>query len=485
MIAATPARLNSRLILVTLVCTLLPVMVTLDATIVNVAQRTLIDVFSSTQAVVAWSVTGYTLALAGVIPLTGWAAGKFGTKQLALGSVAVFSWASLLCAQAPNVLVLVAFRVLQGVGGGALMPLQLIILARAAGAQRFGRVLSFSMLPILLAPICGPILGGWLIDSFGWQSIFLINVPIGLCTLVIAGLILPDDAPAPVKSLDVVGMALLSPGLVLLLYGMSLLPAHGTIADRHVWAPAAIGLILIGAFIVHAVRRGDRALLDMRLLRYREVAAANATRSLFALAFFGCCLLFPAYFQQVLSKTPFESGLLLIPQTLAAAAVMPIVGRLMERRGPRDVVLVGTTLAVLGMGVFVYGISRRDVDLSVLLTGLATFGVGSGCMMTPVSWTAVRALDRSQVAHGSTLFNVNHNVAASVGAALMSVLLTSRFTGSAGITSDPFQHGGDGAGAYAQVFLIAMVLLAAIAVPASFLPKSAAPPRRSFRSARR
>ncbi|MDT5147699.1 MAG: hypothetical protein QOC58_2344, partial [Mycobacterium sp.] len=102
MIAATPARLNSRLILVTLVCTLLPVMVTLDATIVNVAQRTLIDVFSSTQAVVAWSVTGYTLALAGVIPLTGWAAGKFGTKQLALGSVAVFSWASLLCAQAPN-----------------------------------------------------------------------------------------------------------------------------------------------------------------------------------------------------------------------------------------------------------------------------------------------------------------------------------------------------------------------------------------------
>jgi EmrB/QacA subfamily drug resistance transporter len=189
--------------------------------------------------------------------------------------VAVFSWTSLLCAQAPNVLVLVAFRVLQGVGGGALMPLQLIILARAAGAQRFGRVLSFSMLPILLAPICGPILGGWLIDSFGWQSIFLINVPIGLCTLVIAGLILPDDAPAPVKSLDVVGMALLSPGLVLLLYGMSLLPAHGTIADRHVWAPAAIGLILIGAFIVHAVRRGDRALLDMRLLRYREVAAAE------------------------------------------------------------------------------------------------------------------------------------------------------------------------------------------------------------------
>jgi MFS transporter, DHA2 family, multidrug resistance protein len=478
MIAATPARLDSRLVMITLACTLLPLLVTLDATVVNVAQRTLVDTFSSTQAVVAWSVTGYTLALAAVIPVTGWAAGKFGTKPLALGSVAVFCWASLLCAQAPNVSVLVAFRVLQGIGGGALMPLQLIILARAAGAQRFGRVLSFSMVPILLAPICGPILGGWLIDSFGWQSIFLINVPIGLCILVSAGLLLPEDVPAPVKSLDVVGMALLSPGLVLLLYGMSLWPAHRTLADRHVLAPVAIGSVLIGTFVVHAVRRGDRALLDVRLLRYREIAAANATRSLFALAFFGCCLLLPAYFQQVLSKTPFESGVLLIPQTLAAAAVMPIVGRLMERRGPRDVVLVGTTLAVLGMGMFVYGISRRDVDLSVLLVGLATFGVGSGCMMTPVSWTAVHALDRSQVAHGSTLFNVNHNVAASAGAALMSVLLTSRFAGSAGFTPDSGLQAADGARAYAQVFLVATVLLAAIAVPASFLPRGIAPSTR-------
>ncbi len=465
-----PAKLDSRLLMITVACTLLPVMVTLDATVVNVAQRTLIVGFSSTQAVVAWTVTGYTLALAAVIPLTGWAANRLGTKQLALGSVLVFTWASLLCAQAPNIAVLIAFRAFQGLGGGLLMPLQLIILARAAGPQRLGRVLTISMVPILMAPICGPVLGGWLIDSFGWQWVFLINIPIGLLTLVFAGFVLPDDRSLLPECLDVIGMLVLSPGLVLFLYGVSRLPERGRIVDPHVWIPAAIGLILIGTFVIHALRWADRALIDLRLLKDREVAAANAIRFLFVVTFFGSCLLFPAYFQQVLAKTAFQSGLLLLPQTLGAAAVMPIVGRLMEKRGPRGVVLIGTTLTVIGMGVFVYGIGHDHKDLPVLLTGLAVFGVGSGCLMTPVSWAAVHTLNSNEVTHGSTLFNVNHNMAASIGAALMSVLLTSRLNGSS------IEHVANGVSrSYAGVFAVGLLLVAATAIPASFLPKRGAP----------
>jgi MFS transporter, DHA2 family, multidrug resistance protein len=208
----------------------------------------------------------------------------------------------------------------------------------------------------------------------------------------------------------------------------------------------------------------------LRLLKNREVAAANAIRFLFAVTFFGCCLLFPAYFQQVLGKTPFQAGLLLIPQTVAAAAVMPIVGRLMEKRGPRAVVLIGATLIGIGMGVFVYEISRRHVELPVLLAGLAMFGVGSGCLMTPVSWAAVHTLNSSEVAHGSTLFNVNHNTAASVGAALMSVILTSRLNVTA------IEHvANDLSHAYAAVFIVAIILIAATAIPAWFLPKRPAP----------
>lgn len=497
------ATLNLRLLMITAACTLLPVMVTLDATVVNVAQRTLIDGFSSTQVVVAWTVTGYTLALAAVIPLTGWAAGRLGTKRLVLGSVLLFTGGSLLCALAPNIGLLVAFRAFQGLGGGMLMPLQLIILARAAGPERLSRVLTISMIPILMAPICGPIFGGWLIDSFGWQSIFLINIPIGVLTSVFAGLVLREDDALVTESLDVIGLVLLSPGLVLVLYGVSRLSEHGAIADPRVWVPTVVGPILIGVFVFHALRRADRALIDLRLLRNRDVAAANAIRFLFAAAFFGCCLLLPAYLQQVLGKTPFQAGLFLIPQTLSAAAVMPIVGRLMERWGPRRVVLIGTTSTVMGMSVVVCDICRHHVDPTVLLVGLAIFGAGSGCMMTPVSWAAVHTLNPREVAHGSTLFNVNHNIAASVGAALMSVILTSRLNGSASLAAaaradsirdeaarrglppdpsrlpaqvlDPHFPGhvaNDLSHAYAGVFIIAMILLAATALPASFLPKA-------------
>ncbi|SON60577.1 Multidrug export protein EmrB [Mycobacterium simulans] len=497
-----PATLDSRLLMITAVCTLLPVMVTLDATVVNVAQRTFIDRFSSTQAVVAWTVTAFTLALAAVIPFTGWAANRLGTKRLVLGSVLLFSIGSLLCALASNIVLLVAFRGLQGLGGGMLLPLQLIILARAAGPQLLGRVLTIGMVPVLLAPICGPILGGWLIDAFGWQWIFLINIPIGLLTLVLAVIVLPRDVPVPAEPLDMLGMVLLSPGLVLLFYGMSLLPNRAAIADSYIWVPAATGLLLIVAFVVHALRRADHPLIDLRLLNNREVAAANAIRFLFAASFFGCCLLFPGYFQQVLSKTPLESGLLLIPQTLGAAAVVPIVGRLLEQHGARGIVLTGTTLTVMGMGVFVYGTSRDHVDLSVLLTGLAMFGVGSACMMTPVSWAAVRTLKPSEVAHGSTLLTVNHNTAASIGAALMSVILTARFNGNAdiaaanraawirdeaarmGLPADlsrlpsqvlapdfPARLANDLSRAYAGVFAVATILLAATAIPGVLLPK--------------
>ena len=175
-------RFDSRLIMVITVYTLAPVMVGLDTAIVKVAQRTFINDFASTQAVVAWTMSAYSLPLAAVIPLTGWAANRFGTKRLALGSVLLFTLGSLLCAMARNIGLLIAFRAVQGVGGGILMPLTFTILSHEAGPARLGRALAIGGIPMFFAPTCGPILGGWLIDSFGWQSIFLINVPIGLLT---------------------------------------------------------------------------------------------------------------------------------------------------------------------------------------------------------------------------------------------------------------------------------------------------------------
>jgi len=181
-----PDNLDARLLRIAGVCVLASVMAILDATVVSVAQRTFIAQFETTQAVVAWTMTGYTLALATVIPLTGWAADRFGTKRLFMGSVLFFTLGSLLCAMAPTITLLVAFRVVQGLGGGMLMPLTFTILTREAGPKRLGRLMAVLGIPMLLGPIGGPILGGWLIDTYAWEWIFLINLPIGLLALVLA-----------------------------------------------------------------------------------------------------------------------------------------------------------------------------------------------------------------------------------------------------------------------------------------------------------
>src|SRR5690242_9823600 len=237
----------------------------LDITVVSVALQTFQREFQATAAQVAWTMTGYTLALAAVIPLTGWAADRFGTKRLYLLAVVLFTAGSALCASASSLEMLVGFRVLQGLGGGMLMPLGMTILTRAAGPERVGRVMAVLGIPMLLGPIFGPILGGWLIDAASWHWIFLINVPIGVVAVIYAALVLPRDDVEPSESFDFLGMVLLSPGLALFLYGISTIPETGTFFATKVLTPVVVGAALIVAFVPWALdRRNIHPLIDLR-----------------------------------------------------------------------------------------------------------------------------------------------------------------------------------------------------------------------------
>ena len=497
-----PDTLDVGLLRIAGVCILASVMAILDTTVVSVAQRTFIAEFGSTQAIVAWTMTGYTLALATVIPLAGWAADRFGTKRLFMGSVLWFTLGSLLCAMASNITALIAFRVIQGLGGGMLMPLTFIILTREAGPRRLGRLMAVLGIPMLLGPMCGPVLGGWLIDAYSWQWIFRINLPLGVIVLILAAVVFPKDRPTPSETFDFTGMALLSPGLATLLFGISSVPRHGTFADDHVWIPAAVGLSLIAAFVVHALNRAQHPLIDLRLFTNRVVTLANLSMFLFAVGFFGVALLYPSYFQQLLHQTPLQSGLHLIPQGLGAMATMPLAGTLMDKRGPRNILLVGIALVSIGLTVFAYGAWKQAGYLPILLVGLVITGMGLGCTMTPLSGAAVQTLAPHQVARGSTLISVNHHVAGSVGTALMSVILTNQFNRSESIatantlgilrgkadrhgtpihSSVPPPHAlsadftsrlmHDLAHAYTLVIVVAIVLVALTLVPTAFLPK--------------
>jgi EmrB/QacA subfamily drug resistance transporter len=435
------------------------IMSILDVTVVNVALRTLGDDFHTTLTTIQWVATGYTLALATVIPLTGWAADRFGTKRLYMTSIALFLGGSLLSATAWSAESLIAFRVIQGLGGGMLMPAGMTILTRTAGPQRVGRVMGIIGIPMLMGPILGPIIGGFLVDNASWRWIFLINLPIAVVALVMASRVLPRDVPQPAHRLDWLGLATLSPGLALIIYGLAESNSAGGFGHAQVLVPALIGLAAVTYFVLHARRRPDHALIDPRLFRNRTYSASIVTQSLSAVALFGGMLLMPLYLQIVRGEDAMTTGLLLAPQGLGAMITMPIAGRLTDRIGTGRIVpfgLVGVLLAFIGL-------TQLGPDTSYWVVGANLFvlGLGMGATMMPTFSGAIQTLRRSAIARATTTLNINQQVSASLGTSVLSVLLASRLDSARTPTA--------AADAFGTTFVVAVGLVTVALVVATLL----------------
>jgi EmrB/QacA subfamily drug resistance transporter len=485
------------------------IMSILDITVVNVALPTFQAEFSTpgnelAYSHVAWTVTAYTLALATVIPMTGWAADRFGTKRTYMIAIFLFTAGSALCATAWSINVLIGFRVLQGLGGGMLMPLGMTIMTRAAGPHRMGRLMAIMGVPMLLGPIMGPILGGWLIQTASWHWIFLINVPLGAIALVYAWRVLERDNPQPSESFDFLGMALMSPGLALFLFGVSSLPAEdGDFSAPRVWLSMLVGVLLILAFVWHSFRP-EHPLLDLRLFRDRNLAVSVITMFMFAAAFFGGLLLVPTYFQQVRGESTLQAGLLVAPQGLGAMVTMPLAGRLMDRMPVGRIVPFGMALIIVGMLGFTQ--LEADTPYGYIIACLVVMGLGMGGTMMPLFTSALRTLKSHEVARGSTLLNITQQIASSVGVAMTSVLLTNHLKASTvipgtdqipgfpdglteaqaaimsntqpaifdklGLPVDVVERGlAAAADAFAQTYWVTWVLVVLTLVPVFFLPR--------------
>ncbi|OUZ09107.1 MFS transporter [Aeromicrobium sp. PE09-221] len=486
-----PDKIDAAVLKVAGVVVLGAIMSILDITVVNVALPTFQTDFGTVDhplaySTVAWTVTAYTLALATVIPLTGWAADRFGTKRLYMIAIALFTIGSVLCAMAWSIEALIAFRVVQGLGGGMLMPLGMTIMTRAAGPQRMGRLMAILGVPMLLGPILGPILGGWLIDVASWHWVFLINLPIGLIAMIYAWRVLDADRAEPSESFDVVGMLMMSPGLALFLFGISSIPEEGTIAAPKVWITMLIGAALVIGFVFYSFKP-QHPLLDLRLFGNRNLTVSIITMFLFGAAFFGGLLLVPTYFQQVRGESVLMAGLLVAPQGIGAMLTMPIAGALADRFPVGRIVPVGLVLILIGM----FGLTQIEADTSYtfLIGTLFVMGLGMGATMMPIMTSALRTLTHHEVARGSTLLNITQQIASSVGVAVMSVLLTNGLKSSdlAGPAiasqADPSlvdRIGGpaavaeglsDAAEAFAHTYWVALAMVAVTVVSALFLPK--------------
>ena len=433
--------LDRRVWLVATVVVLGAVMSILDTTVVNVAINTLAREFATPLTTIQWVATGYTLALATVIPLTGWGAERFGTKRLYMTSIILFVLGSVLSGLAWSSGSLIAFRVLQGFGGGMIMPAGMTILTRAAGPHRVGRVMAVIGVPMMLGPIFGPVLGGWLVDSASWRWIFFINVPIGAIALFASARILEKDVSQPGHKLDTLGLLLLSPSLAAIIFGLAKSGEKGGFNHAVVLVPVALGAIGFALWVRHSLKDPDEALIDLRLFKNKTFAASIGVSALMIIAVFGGMLLVPLYFQAVRGETALQTGLLLIPQGIGAMIAMPIAGRLVDTTGTGRIVPVGLFIVALSF----LGLTQLGGDTSyVWISGLLLIqGLGMGSSMMPTFSGAMQTLRRRSIPRASTTLNINQQVAASIGTAVLSVLLATAIT-------DKLGGGGGGIGGAAS-----------------------------------
>jgi EmrB/QacA subfamily drug resistance transporter len=478
---ADDTHISRALLMVATVVILGAIMSILDTTVVNVAINTLAARFHTTLPTIQWVATGYTLALATVIPLSGWIADRFGTKRLYMGSIAMFVLGSCLSGLAWSSATIILFRVLQGLGGGMIMPAGMTILTRAAGPQRIGRVMAIMGVPMLLGPILGPILGGWLVADVSWRWIFFINLPIGIVALILALRILPKDVAEHSQRLDIVDLLLVSPGLALVIYGLAESSSSGGFGSGKVLVPLLVGIMLLVAFVRHALRTRD-PLIDLRLFKHRTFATSSVSLLLMVISVFGAFLLLPLYFQAVRGESPLMAGVLLAPQGLGSMITMPIAGQLSDKMGSGKIVPFGL-LGVLAAVIWLTQIGPHTSWVAVCVD-LFVFGLGMGFAMMPIFTGAMQSVTGAAAARASTSLNIIQQTGASIGTAVLSVLLYAELRdqlghgshGTIGASAVPpsvrAHLAGPMATAFGHTFVWACVLLGIALIGSLTLPKA-------------
>ncbi len=406
-------------------------MAVLDNTIVNVALPRMQSAFHTDWQSVVWVASAYFLSSAAVIPVTGYLGDRLGSKRVWMASLAFFTASSALCALASSVGWLIAFRVVQGIGAGALFPLALAIAYREFPPAERGPAAAVVGVPLLLAPTFGPTIGGYLTTTFDWQAIFLVNVPLGVIALVLAARVLRADAPeiaAQGRDFDVVGLALAMAGTVALVYAIDRAGTRGW-TDSIVTALGASGLLLLAGFTVFELRSRD-PVMDVHLFRSGTFTISNVISWVVGAVGLGSLFLIPLYFENVLGRTPLDTGVLLIPMGVAAAIGIGIAGRLYNRVGPRLLTMAG--VAMLAIGSIGFTAAGPQTDAWSLTPWLLLRGAGFGIAGIPIQNLALSAVSNVAMARASSLFNVTRQIWSAVGVAGLSSYLTNRAGSRAG-----------------------------------------------------
>ncbi|WP_321790059.1 DHA2 family efflux MFS transporter permease subunit [Paraburkholderia sp. J94] len=427
----------------------------LDATIVNVSMSKLAVELNSSFSTIQWVTSGYLLALTLVLPLNGWLVDRIGAKALYLWCFSAFTLCSALCGIAWSAPSLIGFRVLQGISGGLLAPMTQMMIARAAG-KHMARVAGYMALPVLLAPVLGPIIAGAILQHASWRWLFLVNLPVGGIALLLVILLLPNDKnETTLRTLDWFGLALLSPGLVMFLYGSERLD-HTT---GRVILTGGVAMMLV--FLWTARREGDDALIDLRLFRRKVFSTAAVTQFLSNGGMFAGQMLIPAFLIQACGRTAGEMGWMLAPLGVGMMLANPFMGALTDKFGIRRVCAGGAFLTLAATLPMLY-LAAHGLSLQVLIPALLFRGMGMSGVGLPSLTAAYASVSRQRMPMATTSLNIVQRLGGPTATIFCATFLAWKLK--------PVDAGHAVSSAYGWAFLVlcgihAFALLAAVQLP--------------------
>src|SRR6202045_4344153 len=374
-------------------------MTQLSTTMVNVSLSSLGAELHASLSAIQWVTSGYLLALALMLPLTGWLVERVGAKALYLWCFSAFTLSSALCGIAWSANALIAFRILQGMSGGLMAPMTQMMIARAAG-KHMTRIMGYAAVPIMLGPILGPVIAGAILQHASWRWLFLVNLPIGILAIVLAVLFLPNDREETrSRELDLPGFALLSPGLVLFLYGSDHL------GERIGLTALLVSIVLLALFFRMAIRKGDRALIDLQLFKSRTFSASATTQFMSNGISFAGQMLIPIYLIRACGQSPSATGWLLAPLGVGMICSYPWMGALTQRFGIRKVSAGGALLAFAGTLPLVW-LASHGLVFAVLACALFVRGIGLSAVGIPSISAAYASVTKQDLPMATTSLNI-------------------------------------------------------------------------------
>jgi DHA2 family multidrug resistance protein len=401
----------------------------LDTSVANVALPHIAGNLSAGVDESTWVLTSYLVSNAIVLPLTGWFSSIFGRKRFYMTCVVIFTLSSLLCGLAPSLPLLVFFRVLQGAGGGALQPISQAILLESFPKEKRGMAMAIFGMGVVLAPIIGPTLGGWITDSYSWRWIFLINIPVGVISLILT-LFLIFDPPYLVRksfgegaNIDYIGIGLLSVGLGFLQVVLDKGEREDWFGSNFiVWCSVVAAVGLLGAFLWE-LSREDPA-VDFHLLKERNFLIATMTMFMLGVVLYGSTALLPIFLQTLLGYTALLSGLVLSPGGVLVIILLPVVGKLLTRIESRWLVVFG--LLILALSLFHMASFNLEIDFGTAMMARVYQSAGMAFLFVPINVMAFYFIPKEKINNATGIINLARNIGGSVGIAGVVTMLARR-----------------------------------------------------------